>query len=162
MRVTFSIDNDFITRLEEVAEVIDKILNVIYVEIEDAKITMDVEYSMTKEADVMPNMFGKVLLDMKYDKKKTSINEFRKFEIVKRRNITNYISMRSLEEGIEYSISTNVENIVIHPSDFKLEVINSLYFYALEYTKLHYNIVNSRNQLYMQNNSKFYEKLAKL
>lgn len=162
MTVTFSCDKDLISQIEEVSDILSSILNVFYKEVNDVKITMDVKYSIEKDADILLNEFEKVLNKMEYSRKRTSKNEFRKFNILKKHNVTSLIAVRDLDSILEYNVSVSIENIVINLSNFKMEFANSLYFYAVEYSKLHYNIVKAKDAYYLESNAKFYESLNKL
>ena len=162
MTVTFSCDKDLIEQIEDVSDKLISILNVFYREVENVKITMDVNYSLVKEVEIILKDFEKVLDMMEYSRKRTSKNEFRKFNILKKHNVTSLISVRDLENILEYNVSVSVENIVINASNFKDEFVNSLYFYALEYSKLHYNVIKSKDVYYLESNAKFYESLNKL
>ena len=123
---------------------------------------MDVNYSIAKEVDIILKDFEKILQLMEYSKKRTSKNEFRKFNILKKHNVTSLIAIHDLESAIEYNISVSIENIVISTSSFKDELVNSIYFYAQEYSKIHYNIIKSKDRYYLESNEKFYESLKKL
>lgn len=162
MTATFSCNQDLIVQIEEVSEKLLSILNIFYNEVEDVKITVDIIYSLGKEVDISLREFEKILEVMKYGRKRTSKNEFRKFDIIKKHNVTSLIAIRDLESILEYNINVSIENIVINASKFKSEFVDSLYFYVLEYSKLHYNIVNAKDKYYIENNAKFYESLAKL
>lgn len=162
MTVSFSCEQDLITEIEEMSEEILSVLNVFYKEVEDVKITVDIIYSLGKELDINLSSFESILEDMKYERKNTSKNEFRRFEIVKKHNVINLISIRELNNVLEYDVAISIENIVINTANFKSEFINSTYFYAVEYSKLHYNIVDSKDKYYIENNEKFYESLANL
>lgn len=162
MSVSFSCEEDLITQIEEVSEKILSVLNIFYKEVEDVKITVDIRYSLGKEIDFVLADFEKILQLMNYERKKTSKNEFRKFDVLKKRNIISLISIQDSNNILEYNINVSIENIVINASNFKAEFVSSLYFFATEYCKVHYNIINAKDKYYIEKNTKFYDSLAKL
>lgn len=113
-------------------------------QIDDVKFNIDVEYLTEKYLDIDECL----LIDMikkEYSRRNTVKDEYRKFEIIGKRNVTTTFCIRPEKDIIFSSFKVSVENIVVSLQNILDEINKTLYFYYTQYIKFHFLISQNKN-----------------
>ena len=147
--------SDFKDAVCKYSEYVKDIMKEVQKKISDAKFNIDVIYFSDKYMDFeLDNL--REIVNQEYTRKKTSKDEYRKFEILNKRNVITTFSLRTEKDVIFATFTVSVENIVVDFENIFEEINNSLFFYYTQYIKLHYLILKEKEPKFIENNSKFY------
>lgn len=159
IEVYFDFDNDNIgiDKLDLKASIVKKFIQEILKKLPEAKITLDVYYSIKRYLNVDSNDIRDSIEDTEYIQKMTNKDIYRKFEVLNKRNVTSTIELNNYQKNIlDFQFEVDIENICINLDNIYDEILNSVYFYYLQYIKLHYSILKKVDLKFLNQNKKFY------
>lgn len=142
------------------SDVILEIVKTIIEKLPNVKMTLDIYYSISKYISTSVESIIKILENEKFEEKRIQKNNYRKFEILNKRNITTNIGLNKFQDNnVEITLNVGIENILINLDNLKEELINSIYFYYSKYARLHYSIFKKIDLSYINSNEKLYNKI---
>lgn len=142
------------------SDVILEIVKTIIEKLPNVKMTLDIYYSISKYISTSVESIIKILENEKFEEKRIQKNNYRKFEILNKRNITTNIGLNKFQDNnVEITLNVGIENILINLDNLKEELINSIYFYYSKYARLHYLILKEIDLSYINSNEKLYNKI---
>jgi hypothetical protein len=136
------------------SSIIINLMKVIYDEVKDAKVSLDVLFSEAKDVNIDIDKVKSILRKDEFEEKRLCVEDFTKFEVVLNKNVTTKIDVDT-----KLNFKVNIENMIVDLDSVLDEILNSVYFYYLQYIKLHYSLVNAINSEYVKNNEMFYSKV---
>lgn len=142
------------------SDVILEIVKTIIEKLPNVKMTLDIYYSISKYISTSMESIIEILENEKFEEKRIQKNNYRKFEILNKRNITTNIGLNKFQDNnVEITLNVGIENILINLDNLKEELINSIYFYYSKYARLHYSILKEIDLSYINSNEKLYNKI---
>ena len=159
MVIMFPSSGDIQKDIENNYDKVESFLDIFYNLEDDIRVNLDITYTVEKEICKNANKIKEALLSLNYEPKKTCENDFRKFNIEKKHNVTNTVSLRNNDKNIIANIATSIDNIIVHKEKLNEEMLCSSYFYATEYTKIHSNIIKALDSDFYNANHEFYESI---
>lgn len=142
------------------SDVILEIVKTIIEKLPNVKMTLDIYYSISKYISTSMESIIEILENEKFEEKRIQKNNYRKFEILNKRNITTNIGLNKFQDNnVEITLNVGIENILINLDNLKEELINSIYFYYSKYARLHYLILKEIDLSYINSNEKLYNKI---
>ncbi len=159
LKFRFYIFRDALEEINNRIKFIKETLEFFTKSISEVKISMDIQYYVENTFNVSESSLKDEITSLKYEKKMNEKNSFRKFEIINRHNVTSEINLKQNNKYTDTGIGVNIENIVIEEENLTQEIQFSLYYYIIEYYKIHYNIVNSKQPEYIKSHNEFYNKI---
>lgn len=162
LQFKFSIGKNIPKDIESKIETIHSTLQYFKENIDELKISMDIKYSLSKDVTISEEKVVSILNELSFEKIFNIKDKYRKFEIMSKHNITDYISIQEYNKYINLDICINVENIVVDDFNLTSEIMKSMYFLDIEYAKIHYKILEKLDKTYIESQQEFYNKLKQI
>lgn len=153
-----SLENPF-EELKEKSKIFSDTIKEILVNLPTAKITLDIFYSVGKYITNDANKIKEACVKRGLKEKNTLKNSLRKFEVLNKRNVTTKVDLILYPNYVDVHFKVDVENIIVNLENIESEIINSVYFYYLQYIKLHYFIVSEIDNEYIKLNEDIYNRI---
>ena len=162
LQIKFNVGKNMYKDIEKRISVIQNTLNLFKDNIDELKISMDVNYSLQKDVTIKESEIVSVFKGLDFEKLQNVKGKYRKFKIMNKHNITEQFQLvKQNDKHFILDISIGVDNIVVDYTNIKEEIEFSLYYYIIEYAKFHYNILKILDCGYLLSQQEFYEKLEK-
>lgn len=159
VKIKFNVGKDILKDIQSRTEIIKETLTVFYNNIEELKISMDVNYYFPKYIMISSREMMDILISLSYEKMNNVKEKYRKFEIMNKRNITSQVTLGQQEKQMNLELSINVENIVVDQNNVEKEIEFSLYYVMIEYSKIHLNLLELLDNNFLSSQREFYNKV---
>lgn len=159
MKCKFNVGKDILRDIQSRINIIKETLTIFYNNIEELKVSMDVDYYFPKYIMISSRKLIDILKALSYERMNNARNKYRKFQVNNNHNITSQVTLGHQEKQVNMELNLNVENIVIDQNNVENELEISLYYVMLEYSRLHFNILNELDTNLIASQREFYNQL---
>lgn len=159
LKFVFSIYEDGLEEINSKIDFITKTLTFFTENLGEVKNTMDIKYYVENTFNIPETSLRDKITFLGYEQKRNLKSAYRRFEIKNKHNITSGVTLKEFDNYTDLGISIDVENIIIDDKSLTQELQFSLYYYIIEYYKIHYNIVNNTSPEYVEKHKDFYNKV---
>lgn len=125
----------------------------------NSRLVIDISISDRRRLRLSPGLYEQLLYEAGYRDSRMFSSRYRKFETFKKINITTnlYVTKLSTDNEVEYAV--DLENSIINTEEIQNAMNYAMYYYYLQYIKLHYELLSQIQPSFIKVNNDFYKKV---